>query len=378
VSVWRRAGSEAPQRVKVLRMTKKASRLLKNPPLSRSPDGKRYVASLLEALKDGQEYGSLLGIALLPGSGDALLDDVRKCVAELETIRGRPCLLYVGNMVKTGIRDTAISLNDDLPFAEMVSQVPSDKLSVDVFLATPGGLAQQVCKFVDCLRPRFTDVDFLIPHLAMSAGTIWACSGNQIWMDERAALGPIDPQVLDKNTGTVVPSQALLTCIGEIQKRGQEKLAKGEQPDWTDITILRGIDARAIGDTINSSRYSTDLAATYLSQHKFRDWVKHSTTGLDVTPNQRDDKAKEIATRLCNHAQWKTHSHGINRVVLNKELGIKIKDPEEFPGLKRAMRRLWAVLYWLFDNSITSKIMLSATYTLIRQDLALKDDKGKG
>lgn len=67
--------------------------------------------------------------------------------------------------------------------------------------------------------------------MAMSAGTIFCLSGDDLIMDERAFFGPIDPQVPSKN-GRYVPAQSITTLIADIQTRGQEQLAKGLQPNW--------------------------------------------------------------------------------------------------------------------------------------------------
>jgi serine dehydrogenase proteinase len=79
----------------------------------------------------------------------------------------------------------------------------------------------------------------------MSAGTVWALSGDEIWMDERATLGPIDPQVPGRD-GRFLPAQALLALIEEIQIRGDQQIKNGANPRWTDVTILRNMDAKVL------------------------------------------------------------------------------------------------------------------------------------
>lgn len=51
--------------------------------------------------------------------------------------------------------------------------------------------------------------------MAMSAGTIFCMSGDELIMDEAAFIGPIDPQVPSRN-GMYVPAQSLMTLIDEI------------------------------------------------------------------------------------------------------------------------------------------------------------------
>jgi len=164
---------------------------------SHSTPRKKPVDSLLDVMQDGSEYASLVDVA--PKDLN-LRDELRRAIAEIETIRKHPLLVYAANVINVPVgASTEISYIDDLPFSEMVSAVPSEVDTIDILIVTPGGLAQQVSQFVNRVRPRFNNVSMIIPYMAMSAGTIWALSGNEIWMDQRAFIGPIDPQVPGKD-----------------------------------------------------------------------------------------------------------------------------------------------------------------------------------
>ena len=65
-----------------------------------------------------------------------------------------------------------------------------------MFLNTPGGSAEAVEKIVEIMRFHYSEVYFVVPDFAMSAGTILCTSGDKIFMDYSSSLGPIDPQVL--------------------------------------------------------------------------------------------------------------------------------------------------------------------------------------
>ncbi|KAA6204673.1 MAG: hypothetical protein DU429_06790 [Candidatus Tokpelaia sp.] len=66
------------------------------------------------------------------------------------------------------------------------------------FLTTGGGQAEAAEKFVDILRHNYGEVYFVVPVAAMSAGTILCMAGDKIYMDYSSSLGPIDPQIPDK------------------------------------------------------------------------------------------------------------------------------------------------------------------------------------
>src|SRR2546426_562471 len=68
--------------------------------------------------------------------------------------------------------------------------------SLAVILDTGGGVVEVVERMVDSIRTHYPDdVKFIIPNRAMSAGTVFAMSGDDIMMDYFSCLGPIDPQI---------------------------------------------------------------------------------------------------------------------------------------------------------------------------------------
>ncbi len=335
---------------------------------------KRYMAipqkrplsdgSLLEHMADGKEYESLLSYK--PTTVD-VAKELRLSLAEVSSIRERPVICYISNVVNNQLKGSrSIDSNDDLPFAELVATVPTEGKVLDVILVTPGGSGEQVAKFVDKLRPRFDNVTFILPYMAMSAGTIMAMSGNEIIMGPNSYIGPTDPQVPNRD-GLYVPAQAIVTLLDEIQKRGQELLSKGQQPLWSDLQLLRHLDAKEIGNAMNASAYSMELVEEYLYTYKFKDWTVHKN-GQPVTDEDKKSRAKVIASYLCSHAQWKTHSRGITRDVAWSECKIKIVHTESIPGLERAIRRFWAATYWTFENTAIIKAFLSQWYGVFRND----------
>lgn len=324
---------------------------------------KKETTSLLDVMEDGKEYQSLL--EYLP-KGINLSIELMRAIGEIEKIRNRPLVCYFSNVFKSLKTSVSIDYSDDLPFSEMVSKVPTDAKKLDIMIVTPGGLAQQVDKFVSRLRPRFDHVSFILPQMAMSAGTLFALSGDEIWMDERAYIGPIDPQVRGRD-GNFLPAQALLTLLNEIQDRGQILVSKGQNPNWTDIQILNNIDAKELGNVVNMSKYSIDLASNYLMNYKFKDWKQHSD-GTDVTDQERQQRAVDVAAKLCDHGRWKSHSNGITRDLAWNECQIRVNKLEETAGLESAVRRLYALIYYFFDITNIAKIFASDQYSLIRQD----------
>ncbi|MFA5433061.1 MAG: S49 family peptidase, partial [Candidatus Paceibacterota bacterium] len=66
---------------------------------------------------------------------------------------------------------------------------------LDLILHTPGGETAATESIVDYLHSMFgNNIRAIVPQLAMSAGTMIACSCKEIIMGLQSSLGPIDPQ----------------------------------------------------------------------------------------------------------------------------------------------------------------------------------------
>ena len=135
------------------------------------------VDSLLDTMVDGNEYGSI--VSANPKLGSDIFNEVVRGLKEIELIRSRPCLSYIGNVVRSdNSGNSGVDSTDDLPFFEMIQKVPATEKKIDILLTTNGGSGHQISRFVNFLRPRFDEVNFILPSFCMSAGTLFALSGN--------------------------------------------------------------------------------------------------------------------------------------------------------------------------------------------------------
>lgn len=320
------------------------------------------VKPLLEAMEDGNEYASIVNTK--PPAGVNLVEYLKQAISEIQAVRQKPCLAYVGNVIN-GKSDSGVIAKDDLPFQEMVQSVPEEDKEVDIFLATQGGSGPQIARFVNALRERFERVNFLIPSFCMSAGTLFALSGDEIWMNPQACLGPIDPQVPNAE-GRFVPAQALLLLVQELEKTGQAGINAGTGVPWTAVRIIDSIDKKDLGTAISSTEYSKDLAVRFLMNYKFKHWKIRRTSQQPVTQEYRYERASTIASALASHERWRNHGHALSREVLWNEIKLEIKHPDA--ALERVMRRTWALSYWLFDKTPIQKIIVSENYSYIMFD----------
>lgn len=329
----------------------------------------KTTQSLLESMRVGNEYGSIVGV--VPPPDFDIVGEVIRGLKAIREVRQRPCLSYIGNVVARAA-DVGVDSSDDLPFAEMVNSVPQSERKVDVFLSTLGGNAHQVSRFVNCLRARFDEVDFIIPSFCMSAGTLFALSGDKIWMTDRACLGPIDPQIPTAD-GRYVPAQSLLLLVDRLQVQGQEALKNTGSVPWTAVRIIDTIDKKELGDALTASAYSITMAREFLVNYKFRHWTMREGSQQAVTPEYRAIRASKIAETLAKHDEWKSHGHAISRDVLWNRVQLKIDHPSV--ELLNPINRLWALCTWIFDKTPVLKLILSENYRYLRHNVKTAEAK---
>ena len=119
----------------------------------------------------------------------------RKYLTQLFKHTGRNIIAYYsGFLSKPRIEGTEINDEDKNGFMLCIHQIDCTR-GLDLILHTPGGDGQATVSLVDYLRSKFDqNIRAIIPQLALSAGTMIACSCKEIIMGRQSSLGPVDPQ----------------------------------------------------------------------------------------------------------------------------------------------------------------------------------------
>ena len=117
-------------------------------------------------------------------------------LAKLHKKTGRNIIVYYsGWLSKPNIHFNSLVDEDINGFMTAVHGLDRSK-GLDLFLHTPGGSISATQSLVHYLRGMFgTNIRAVIPQIAMSAGTMIACSCKSILMGKESNLGPIDPQL---------------------------------------------------------------------------------------------------------------------------------------------------------------------------------------
>ncbi len=173
-------------------------------------------------------------------------------------------------------------------------------------------------------------------------------SGDSIHMDYFSVLGPIDPQVQNKE-GRLVAALGYLDKINELlDKANSNTLSQAE------FMILKDFDLAELRGYEQAKDLTIDLLKKWLIQFKFKNWTTHRTDssqkGQPVTDAEKMARAKDIADKLSDNNKWKSHGRPINVAAL-KELRLKIDDYSD----SEARRNLIRDYYELISDYVNSK-----------------------
>lgn len=145
-----------------------------------------------EMLVELQPHMDANGI-IIPGMS---YDQLRsKYIQNLYQLTGRNVIAYYSGWLRNG-RNQNVDINDSdlIGFMNSLRGMDFSK-GLDLILHTPGGSPTATEGIVKYLHKKFgNNIRVIVPQMAMSAGTMLACSAKEIIMGAHSSLGPIDPQ----------------------------------------------------------------------------------------------------------------------------------------------------------------------------------------
>lgn len=241
----------------------------------------------------------------------------------------------IRNLLKSGLETLEQQLDSDIytyygPIDDSIvplikhtiEQIAKEKkhTRLSIVLTTGGGSATAVERYVNIIRNFYDEVNFIVPDFAYSAGTIFCMSGDNIYMNYYSVLGPIDPQVMNKDKRWV-PALGYLDKINELI----EKAHKGTLTN-AEFLILKDFDLAELKGYEQAKELTIDLLKKWLVKYKFKNWTKKQTSGVPVTQEMKEKRAEEIADRLSDNKIWKSHGRPINIEILRDSLNLVIED----------------------------------------------------
>jgi ClpP class serine protease len=170
-------------------------------------------------------------------------------------------------------------------------ELTDPEVPLDIVLHTPGGLVLAATQIARAVRSHKGKVTVLVPHYAMSGGTLIALAADEIVMSRHAVLGPVDPQL-------------------------------GQYPA---ASLLKVVAKKPIAEVDDQTLIMADLSEKAISQLR-------STVHELVSRSEPEEKATQLA-ELLSTGTW-THDYGIT-VTEAQKLGLKVSSdmPPEFLDL---------------------------------------------
>jgi len=272
------------------------------------------------------------------GRGDAIDVVRRKYLKQLSELTGRNTIAYYSCFLTSpNIEEASIADIDKNGFMSVINKLDRTK-GLDLILHTPGGDIAAAESIVEYLRSMFgNDIRAIIPQIAMSAGTMIACSCKSIIMGKQSNIGPIDPHFRG------IPASGVI----EEFKRAKEEVAADPKsiPIWR--IIIEKYHPTFIGNCENAILWSKGVVT---------DWLKSNM--LEAEAN-RDNIAAGIVEYLSDPNKTKTHARhiGIEDCMKIKLKIDKMEEPIEGKDLQDAILSVHHSYMITFFNSQIVKII---------------------
>lgn len=259
-------------------------------------------------------------------------------IKEIENETGRRLLVYVADINKPS---SLVTPEDKTGFSDLIQGI--EEKQIDILVNSPGGFAEVTESIVGMLRSRFDHIRFIIPNMAKSAATLLCLSGDELLMDHRSELGPIDPQV--GYISSEGPKREAAQDIIDGFEEAREVL-RNEGPSATPayIPLLNKYTIALLRNSKNAMKLSKELAELWLTKYMFRDFPESKEPG-------------EISDFLVNRSNTLSHNRAI---VIDKciELGLKVIDMRQGNNVPLAEKiwNLWCLYELHFERTPVHKI----------------------
>ncbi|MCP2619610.1 hypothetical protein NLB96_02430, partial [Candidatus Aminicenantes bacterium AC-335-K20] len=223
-----------------------------------------------------------------------LIGNRKSLIRKLENTRNSRVILMVHRQEQIGMFGIPfvrfINIEDSEAILRAIRVTPPD-IPIDLIIHTPGGLALASVQIAFALKDHPAKTTVIVPHYAMSGGTLIALAADEILMDSHAVLGPVDPQIIIQDVGPA-PAASILKAWEEKGKEASDNL------------IIQA-----------------DIAKKAIKQ--MEEIIYKLLTG-----RYSEKKAKELA-EIFSKGEW-THDYPITYEKA-KELGLHVKSeiPEE-------------------------------------------------
>jgi len=155
-----------------------------------------------------------------------LISSRKSLIRKLENNRNSRVILMVHRQEQIGMFGIPfvrfINIEDSEAILRAIRVTPPDT-PIDLIIHTPGGLALASVQIAFALKDHPAKTTVIVPHYAMSGGTLIALAADEILMDPHAVLGPVDPQLMIQDIGPA-PAASIVKAWEEKGKNASDNL----------------------------------------------------------------------------------------------------------------------------------------------------------
>lgn len=260
----------------------------------------------------------------------------RKYASSLAKYTGRNVICYYSGWLQKPEMGPANAVNDNDKNGLMTTINKLDvSKGLDLILHTPGGDTAATESIVDYLWQVFRgDIRCFVPQMAMSAGTMIACSAKEIWMGKQSSLGPVDPQFGG------IPAHGV---IEEFNRAYNEIINDPRTiPIWQPVIAKYG--PAFIGECDKAVKWSTSLVKEWLGRNMFKE-----------NP-QKEEIIQKILTELIDHSVSFAHNRHLSNTKC-KEMGLNIKELESDQKLQDKVLSIHHIYSLTLNSTVAFKII---------------------
>ena len=277
--------------------------------------------------------------------GPYMTDQAKICIKRISDLYGREVLYYASGFLQKPMAGmfTNINMEDIDGFMAGIHKHDFSK-GLLLIMHTPGGMGEAAHTIVDYLRTKFSDIDFLVPTYAMSAGTMIALGCDRIIMGGHSQLGPTDPQLFVGNGAFSAHS------IVEQFREAKNDIVTNPVSAHAWAPILRSFGPALVQEARKSIKYGQTLVQEWLEKYMFS--------------NHKDPK--ELAKTVAEHFGGNLHgSHGkrIDREEARRH-HLKVIDLENDQKLQDEVLTLYHMSSMVFDFGPAAKTIVSSNGTI--------------
>ena len=121
--------------------------------------------------------------------------------------------------------------------------------------------------------------------------------------------------------------------------------AQSGQLTTAEYALLNKLDLGELYQFEQARELSIDLLIKWLTQYKFKNWIKTETQEKTITEEMKVARASEIAALLNDPEKWHSHGRAIDMQTLRgEEVKLKIDSFEDDPAINRKIRDYFELL----------------------------------